>query len=96
MRSVYVHTRNGEIKAKALEITLIAAVELNRFAAMNVFNSLLTTVKDVDLAIAIAEMLRAHARHYQKVAEQVPPSRLHPAIRKVQGDLLANSDEVPF
>jgi serine/threonine protein kinase len=96
MRSVYVHSRNGEIKAKALEITLIAAVELNRFAAMNVFNSLLTTVKDVDLAIAVAEMLRAHARHYQKVAEQVPPSRLHPAIRKVQGDLLANSDEVPF
>jgi hypothetical protein len=96
MRGVFVHSRNGEIKAKALQITLIAAVELNRFAAMNVFNSLLTTVKDPDLAIAIAEMLRAHARHYQKVAEQVPPGRLHPAIREVQSDLLGDNEEVPF
>jgi hypothetical protein len=96
MRAVFVHARNGEVKTLALQITLIAAVELNRYAAMNVFNSLLTTVKDVDLAIAAAEMLRAHARHYQKVAEQVPPSRLHPAIREVQGDLLADNDEVPF
>lgn len=96
MRSVFVHTRNVEVKTMALQITLIAAVELNRFAAMNVFNSLLATVKDVDYAIAIAEMLRSQSRYYQKVAEQVPPSRLHPAIREVQGDLLADSDEVPF
>jgi eukaryotic-like serine/threonine-protein kinase len=96
MRSVFVHARNTEVKTAALQITLIAAVELNRFAAMNVFNSLLTTIKDVDLAIAVAEMLRAHSRFYQKVAEQVPPNRLHPAIREVQGDLLADSDEVPF
>jgi eukaryotic-like serine/threonine-protein kinase len=96
MRSVFVHTRSGEIKTLALRITLISAVELNRFAAMNVFNSLLTTVKDVDLSLAVAEMLRAHARHYQKVAEQVPPSRLHPAIREVQAGLIADNDEVPF
>ena len=96
MRSVFVHTRSAEVKTMALQITLIAAVELNRFAAMNVFNSLLTTVKDVDLAIAIAEMLRAYSRHYQKVAEQIPPSRLHPAIRKVQADLLVDSEDVPF
>ena len=96
MRSVFVHARSTELKTTALQITLIAAVELNRFAAMNVFNSLLTMVKDVDLAIAVGEMLRAHARPYQKVAEQVPPGRLHPAIREVQSGLLAESDEVPF
>ena len=77
MRSVFVHTRSPELKTLALEITLIAAVELNRFAAMNVFNGLLTTVKDAEVALAVVEMLRSHARYYQKVAEQVPPGRLH-------------------
>jgi len=96
MRSVFVHSRSAEVKTTALHITLVAAVELNRFAAMSVFNMLLTTVKDVDLAIAVAEMLRADARFYQKLAEQVPPNRLHPVIRAVQADLLAESDELPF
>jgi serine/threonine protein kinase len=96
MRSVFVHGRSTEVKTTALQITLVAAVELNRFAAMNVFNLLLAAVKDVDLAIAVGEMLRAQARHYQKVAEQVPPNRLHPAIRKVQADLLAGGEAVPF
>src|SRR4051794_36293986 len=96
MKTVFVHTPSGDVKSKALQIILIAAVELNRFAAMNVFNSLLTTVKDLDLAIAIAEMLRAHSRYYQKVAEQIPPTRLHPAIREVQNELLEESDMVAF
>jgi serine/threonine protein kinase len=96
MRSVFVHGRSLELKTTALEITLIAAVELNRFAAMNVFNSLLTSVKDAELAIAIVEMLRTEARYYHKVAEHVPPGRLHPAIREVQGALLAGRDEAPF
>jgi hypothetical protein len=77
----------------ALEIILVAAVELNRFAAMNVFNDLLTSVKDAELALSVVEMLRTNARYYQNVAEQVPPGRLHPAIREVQGALLAGSDE---
>jgi serine/threonine protein kinase len=96
MRSVFVHTRSTEVKTTALRITLTAAVELNRFAAMNVFNSLLMTVKEPNLAIAVSEMLREHGRYYLMVAEQVPPARLHVAIREVQGDLLADDDEVPF
>jgi serine/threonine protein kinase len=96
MRSVFVHGRSPELKTLALEITLIAAVELNRFAAMDVFNSLLTSLKDAELAIAVVEMLRAESRYYHKVAEQVPPGHLHPAIRELQGALLAGRDEVPF
>jgi serine/threonine protein kinase len=96
MRSVFVHSRIPEVKTTALEITLIAAVELNRFAAMNAFNRLLTTVKDPELALAVVEMLRTHARHYQKVAEQVPPDHLHAAIRHVQGDLLGERKDTPF
>jgi serine/threonine protein kinase len=95
MRSVFVHSRSTEVKTAALEITLIAAAELNRFAAMNVFNLLLANIKDGDLAIAVGEMLRVQARHYQKVSEQVPPGRLHPAIRAVQSDLRADNGAVP-
>jgi serine/threonine protein kinase len=96
MRSVFVHGRSPELKTTALAITLIAAVELNRFDAMDVFNSLLTSIKDAALAIAVVEMLRAESRHYQKVAEQVPPGRLHPAIRELQGAFLAGREEAPF
>src|SRR5262249_6158075 len=94
MRSVFVHAPDGDIKINALSITLVAAAELNRFAAMNAFNSLLATVKDTELAIAAGEMLRAHARHYQKLAREVPSGRLHPAIREVRAALLCDSDEV--
>jgi serine/threonine protein kinase len=96
MRSVFVHGRGAEVKTTALEVTLIAAVELNRFAAMNVFNVLLTSVKDAELALAAVEMLRSDARYYQKVAEQVPPARLHPAIRELQAELLLGREEAPF
>jgi hypothetical protein len=74
----------------------MAAVELNRFDAMDVFNRLLTSVKDAELAIAVVEMLRTESRYYQKVAEQVPPGRLHPAIGELQGALLAGREEAPF
>jgi hypothetical protein len=96
MRSVFVHARSVEVKTTALSINLVAAAELNRFAAMNAFNSLLATVKDAELAISAGEMLRAHARHYRTLAREVPSGRLHPAIRAVRAALLSGSDEVPF
>src|SRR5262249_12919660 len=88
MRSVFVHGRTTEIKTTALEVTLIAAVELNRFAAMNVFGGMLTSIQDDSLALAVVEMLRAGARYFDKVAQQVPPARLHAAIREFQSGLL--------
>ena len=93
MRIVFLATRNRAVRTVALQAILVAAVALNRFAAMDVFNSLLIGVKTVDLALPIAEMLRARAPHYQKVADQVPPDRLHPAIRDVQTDVLAGIAE---
>jgi hypothetical protein len=96
MRIVFTATRNCAVRTVALQANLIAAVELNRFAAMDVFNSLLRSVKTVDQALPIAEMLRAHAEPYQKVADQVPPDRLHPAIRAVQKDVLAGAAETSF
>jgi serine/threonine protein kinase len=88
MKAVFRAARLSEVKTVALQATLIAAVRLHRFAAMNVFNGLLMQVQTIGHALPIAEMLREHADAYQKVADQVPPDRLHPAIRDVQCGLL--------
>ena len=72
--------------------TLVAAVALNRFAAMDVFNRLLMSVATVDYALPIAEMLRVRARAYTEVAHGAPPDRLHPVIREVQQELVTSAD----
>jgi serine/threonine protein kinase len=96
MRLVFLATSHPGVKAVALQATLIAAVELNRFAAMHAFNRLLMGVQGVEFALPVAEMLRAHAGYYAEVAEGAPPDRLHPALRDVQRDLLATAEAVPL
>jgi hypothetical protein len=88
MRIVFAASPSREVRTVALRVLLIAAVELNRFAAMDVLNGLLRNVQSVDLALPIAEMLRAESARYRKVAGQIPANRLHFAIRVVQKDLL--------
>jgi serine/threonine protein kinase len=95
MRRVFLAARLPEVKALALEVTLIGAVALNRFAAIGAFNRLLMSVTTVEIALPVAEMLRAQAHYYASVAHDAPPDRLHPAIRDVQLDLLSTT-EVPF
>lgn len=80
------------LKAEALRATLIAAVDLNRFAAMHVFNCLLTAVRTVEDALAVAEMLREHHGYYAHLADGAPADRLHPAIRDVQLQILKGVD----
>jgi serine/threonine protein kinase len=92
MRRVFLATRQPGLKALALEATLVAAVALNRFAAMDAFNRLLMSVSTVDYALPIAEMLRAHASAYAGVARGAPPDRLHPVIRGVQQELVSTAD----
>jgi hypothetical protein len=92
MRRVFHAARQPALKVLALEATLVAAVALNRFAAMDAFNRLLMSVATVDYALPIAEMLRAHATAYAEVARGAPPDRLHPAIREVRQGLASTAD----
>lgn len=92
MRRVFLAAGHPGLKALALEATLVAAVALNRFAAMDVFNRLLMSVATVDYALPIAEMLRVRARAYTEVAHGAPPDRLHPVIREVQQELVTSAD----
>jgi eukaryotic-like serine/threonine-protein kinase len=92
MRRVFFAARHARLKAVALQATLIAAVALNRFAAMDAFNRLLMSGHRVEDALPVAEMLRAEAHYYAELAHGAPPGRLHPAIRHVQQDLLATEE----
>lgn len=92
MRLVFLAARYPALKALALEATLVAAVGLNRYSAMNVFNRMLMAVTSVDVALPIAEMLRAHPRTYAVLADGAPADRLHPAVREVQRQLLSMAD----
>lgn len=95
MRRVFLAARHPGLRALALRATLVAAVALNRFAAMNAFNRLLSSVATVEDALPVAEMLRALADYYAEVAHGVSPNGLHPAIREVQHDVLTTA-ETPF
>lgn len=88
MRLVFRHSGNDELACFALRTVLLASVALNRFAAMSVFNRLLTSVKTCDLGLRVAEMLRDDAEYYREVAGAVLPAKLHPAIRAVQEEVL--------
>jgi eukaryotic-like serine/threonine-protein kinase len=78
-------------KASALEATLVAAVALNRWAAMDVFDALLMRVQSTADAVAVAEMLRQRLYEYGRVAERVSEGKLHAAIRAVRQLVLPES-----
>jgi hypothetical protein len=76
--------RKPELKRAALLATLYAAVELNRFAAMDVFDELLVSVKDGGDAVVVADGLRENMDYYKRLATRIPADKLHPTIRDVQ------------
>lgn len=83
---------NPELRAMAIEALLLAAVRLNRFAAMHSLNTLLQEVQEDADALAVREMLENHRREYECVCEQIPGLKLHPTIRELR-DQLASADQ---
>ncbi|GAC1475159.1 MAG: hypothetical protein NVSMB9_27020 [Isosphaeraceae bacterium] len=92
MRRIFLAARHPDLKTQALQANLVAAVALNRYAAMDAFNRLLLGIHTLEYALPIAEMLRAQSAHYAVVAHGAPPDRLHPAIRDVQKNLLSTAE----
>jgi eukaryotic-like serine/threonine-protein kinase len=78
---------HASLKAIAVEATLVAAVRLNRFAAMEVLADMLTAVKADDLAAAVYDALDRRRRDYSWVCDQVPSLKLHPQIRALRDEL---------
>lgn len=88
MTPVFSAASDVDIAVLALQTILIAAVDLNRFAAMDRFNALLLSIQDDGLAVEIAPMLKHQQKRYTVVAHQIPGGRLHPAIREVRASVL--------
>jgi hypothetical protein len=88
MQAVFQASPSPDVKAQALEALLIAAIVLNRYAAMAVFKTLLYQVKHAELAVRVAEMLRDHRDYFQEVAPGLRPERLHPILRGVINELV--------
>ena len=68
MQAVFQLSRDPAIKAQALGALLIAAVVLNRYAAMAIFKRLLFQIQDAETALLVAELLRDHRDFFQEVA----------------------------
>ncbi len=94
MRAIYRVADSSELKALALKATMIAAVQLNRYAAMEVFDTMLVAVENDDDAVAIAEMLRDEADYYKALASHVSKTRLHVVIRAVYEELENDSQDI--
>lgn len=84
MKVVFDGTDRPAIKVLALKATMIAGVRLNRFAAMEVFDEMLISVKSPDLAAPVAEMLRDNVDDYRYLVGRIPEGKLHAAIRQIE------------
>lgn len=84
MKAVFDGADQSRIKVLALRATMIAAVNLNRFAAMEVFDEMLTSIKTPEIAVPVAEMLRENHQYYEILAGRVPDAKLHAAIRQIE------------
>ncbi|OZC01680.1 serine/threonine-protein kinase [Rubricoccus marinus] len=82
-RIIFNSAKDPQTKAAALKPLLAAAVILHRFAALDMFDEMLTSVRTPDLALAVADMLREEMGYYSQIADRVPREKLDPAIRPV-------------
>lgn len=92
MEIVFNGSKTPELRVLALKAALIAAVSLNRFAAMETFNVMLQNLTPAD-DLPTADMLRENMRQYGVVAPQVPADRLLSAVRKVRETVIKESEE---
>lgn len=88
MKVIFNNTTKTEIKVLALQSTMISAVRLHRYAAMESFDSLLLKIKTESDAMGIALMLRENIHCYSNLADRIPKLNLHETIRQVYDDAL--------
>lgn len=88
MRLVYKSSKDLELKKIALKNILVSSYLCNRWAAMDVFDNILSNISETSEAMAIAEMLREEIKVYAHMANRLQKHELHPAIQIVQSEAL--------
>ena len=83
MQIVYLATADYELKAIALMSILIAAVRLNRYRAMSVFNKILVSVENESEACYIAKKLDENLCDYKTIYSQIGKDQLHFQIQRI-------------
>jgi len=83
MEIIFKNTVSPDLKKNALLSILISGRRLNRWAAMGDFDRLLQTIKDDNVAYAVADGLREEKYDYQRLYDRIPKKELHPAIQIV-------------
>jgi serine/threonine protein kinase len=90
MNLVFKATKNPELRKWALLATMYAAVDLNRFAAMGVFNEMIVSLSSDD-SVPIAEALREQSVRYRRLAGMVSRDKLNGAVRAVRDELVGEN-----
>lgn len=89
MQKVFNSTKNIEIRTNALKITLYFAATFNRYAAMDVFNSMLISVQSDKEAISVAAMLNDKLSEFEIIVlQQSRVSGLHSYIEGIRYNIL--------
>lgn len=82
MKRIYANTNRLDFKASSLKNILISGVYFNRFAAMDIFNEIVLSIKDNDEAVAVSEMLRQESDWFESLYEGLPKKKLHVSIQQ--------------
>lgn len=82
MKRIYANSSRLDFKVQSLRNILISSVHFNRFAAMDVFGEILSSIKDNDEAVAISDMLRKELAWF-KTFRDMPRNNLHVSIQEV-------------
>ncbi|WP_339218928.1 serine/threonine-protein kinase [Paenibacillus sp. FSL H8-0332] len=83
MHIVLNHTSSPEIKRHVYLSVLCAAVKLNRYAAMEVFDDFIKNIKLPEEAIVMSEVLSENMELYKSIYGRVPKGLIHPAIKVI-------------
>lgn len=83
MKVVFSSTEEPEIKRFAVLSVLSAAVDLNRYASMDDFDTMISSIKEDRVAFAVADGLRDNINLYRYLNSRIPKKELHPAIQVV-------------
>ena len=73
--------KHPKVRALCLEALLIAATQLNRFAAIDALAKLLVEVQTDEEAWLVRAALQRHPGAFRSVAAGIPAITLHPALR---------------
>lgn len=79
---IFYNVKSSDIKVLVLKSILITGNALNRFSVMNIFDNILMSIKDDDLGLEIAEMLKEENQYrfaFKRLEKRMLPSTIQSA-----------------